>query len=119
MNRNVHILIFTDMVQHLCYKNSTNDGATWNKLTLLAARGCNPTVVCDRRTNNIILQYDVSVHVERFKPGTIFFRSAKPVGIFQRELHLLFGNFCQMLNENKINWNEKGCVRSAPLWIRH
>ena len=55
-----HNIIFTDTVQHLCYKNSTNDGLTWNKLTLLAARGCNPTVVCNKWTNNIILQYDVS-----------------------------------------------------------
>ncbi len=53
--------LLTAPVLRICYKNSTDDGATWSNLTDLAAEGRNPTVVCDKHTNTVILQFNVRV----------------------------------------------------------
>eukprot|EP00731_Ephydatia_muelleri_P022239 Em0014g830a len=44
----------------LCYKNSTDDGATWSPLLPLAANAVQPTVVCDSYKAAILLQFNAN-----------------------------------------------------------
>ena len=44
----------------ICYKNSSNDGATWSKIWQVKVGATQPTVVCDG--NTLILQYNVRVY---------------------------------------------------------
>ena len=45
----------------VCYKNSSDDGATWSPLWWIEAGGINPTVLCEQNTSSLILQYNVRV----------------------------------------------------------
>jgi len=44
----------------VCYKNSSDDGASWSQLTLVASGASQPTIVCDQRAMTLILQFNVS-----------------------------------------------------------
>ena len=50
------------VVAGVCYKNSSDDGATWSALRLIEEGGINPTIVCEAKTNAMILQYNVRMY---------------------------------------------------------
>ena len=51
----------SETVAGVCYKNSSDDGASWSTLTLVVSGATQPTVVCEQQTMTLILQFNVSV----------------------------------------------------------
>ena len=50
-----------ETVAGICYKNSSDDGASWSTLTLVVSGATQPTVVCEQQTMTLILQFNVSI----------------------------------------------------------
>ena len=50
-----------ETVAGVCYKNSSDDGASWSTLTLVVSGATQPTVVCEQQTRTLILQFNVSI----------------------------------------------------------
>lgn len=51
------------VVAGICYKNSSDDGATWSKIWQVISTAAQPTVVCNA-DHHLVLQYNVRLKIK-------------------------------------------------------
>ena len=56
----IQISYSAGVVAGVCYKNSSDDGATWSMIAMVATDATQPTIVCEQKAQTLLLQFNVS-----------------------------------------------------------